>query len=77
VNDTFNIWPHRPEKLEAFLDKVKSIHQNTQFIMEMERNNHLSFLDTDIVMGAEHGEGGMVLEPGYEELLLTGCSAPQ
>jgi hypothetical protein len=34
VDDNFVTWPHRPERLERFLDLVNGFHQNIQFTME-------------------------------------------
>jgi hypothetical protein len=39
VDNTFIIWPHRPDWLRDFLDHLNSVHQNIQFTMEMERDN--------------------------------------
>jgi hypothetical protein len=48
VEDTFVIWPHRPNKLKDFLNHLNSIHQYIQFIMETESEGHLPFCDIDI-----------------------------
>jgi hypothetical protein len=48
IDDMFIIWPHGPCKLGDFIDHLKSVHENIQFTMEMERDDHLPFLDTDI-----------------------------
>jgi retron-type reverse transcriptase len=48
VDDTFVIWPHRPEKLEGFLDHLNDFHRNIQFTMEMENKGYFPFLDIDI-----------------------------
>jgi hypothetical protein len=44
LGDTFVIWPHGSGKLSEFLDHLNSV----QFIMETERNVHLTFFDIDI-----------------------------
>jgi hypothetical protein len=38
VDDTFVIWPHRPEKLEGFLGHLNGLHRNIQFTMETEKD---------------------------------------
>jgi hypothetical protein len=48
MDDTFIIWPHGPGKLLEFLDNINNIHENIQFTVESERDDHLPFLDTDI-----------------------------
>jgi hypothetical protein len=48
VDDTFIIWPHGTKKLERFLDHFSELHRNIQFFIEMERVDHLPFLDIDI-----------------------------
>jgi hypothetical protein len=41
--------PRTPKKLNVIcLVHLNNVHQNIQFTMEMERNDHLSFLSTDI-----------------------------
>jgi hypothetical protein len=42
------IWHHETEKVERFLDSLKGLHSNVQFILEMERDNQFPFLDIDI-----------------------------
>jgi hypothetical protein len=46
-DNTFVIWPHRPDKLKDFLNHLNSIHQCIQFTMETESEGHLPFLDID------------------------------
>ncbi|XP_023708595.1 uncharacterized protein LOC111865094 [Cryptotermes secundus] len=48
VDDTFVIWPHRPDKLRDFLNHLNSIHQSIQFTMETKSEGHLPFLGIDI-----------------------------
>jgi hypothetical protein len=48
VDDTFAIWPHGPDRVRDFLDYLNSVYQNIQLTMEMERDDHLPFLDIDI-----------------------------
>jgi hypothetical protein len=59
VDNTFMIWPHKPEELNDFLN---NIHPNVQFTMHTELNSHLSFLDTDIYRRQD----------GYPSTLFTG-----
>jgi hypothetical protein len=44
----FIIWPQRPRQAEELPWPLKIVHQNIQFTMEMERDTHIPFLDTDI-----------------------------
>jgi hypothetical protein len=44
MDDTFVIWPHRPDKLNDFLNHLNNIYQCIQFTMETERGGHLPFL---------------------------------
>jgi hypothetical protein len=48
VDDTFVIWPHGTGKLTKFLTHLNSINKYTQFTMETDEDNHLTFLDIDI-----------------------------
>jgi hypothetical protein len=48
MDDTFVTWPHGPEKLMGFLEKLKSIHHNIQLTMEMEIHTHHPSLDIDV-----------------------------
>jgi hypothetical protein len=48
VDDTFVIWPHRPDKLKDLLNHLNSIHERIKFTMETESEGHVPFLDIDI-----------------------------
>jgi hypothetical protein len=45
MDDTFVIWPHRPDKLKDFLNHLNSIHKCIQFTMGTKSEGHLLFLD--------------------------------
>jgi hypothetical protein len=54
VNGTFVVWSHGPERLRDFHEELSSVHQNIQFTMETERDDHLHFLDMDIYSRLTH-----------------------
>ncbi|XP_046382357.1 uncharacterized protein LOC124153305 [Ischnura elegans] len=45
VDDTFLIWPHGRESLDAFLNHMNGQHPNISFTMKVEENRRLPFLD--------------------------------
>jgi hypothetical protein len=45
VDDTFVVWPHGEEELHNFLNHLNNIHPNIKFMMEVEQNQSLPFLD--------------------------------
>jgi hypothetical protein len=45
VDDTFIIWPHGREALDGFLDHMNGQNPNIQFMMEIEANNQIPFVD--------------------------------
>ena len=45
VDDTFVIWPHGEEKLDAFLGHINTLHPNITFTLEKEKDNKIAFLD--------------------------------
>jgi hypothetical protein len=45
VDDTFVVWQHGRQNLDAFLDHLNSQHENIKFTMEIEVNGTLPFLD--------------------------------
>jgi hypothetical protein len=49
VDDMFMILPCGPEKLNDFLNHFNSIHPNIKFIMGPEFDDHLPFLDIDVL----------------------------
>lgn len=48
MDDTFVIWPHDQDKLEAFHQHLNSQHPQIEFTMEKEEDNKISFLDVAI-----------------------------
>ena len=47
--DTFSLWPHGPEELSLFLEHINSIRPSIQFIMEIEEDRKIPFLDVLVV----------------------------
>ena len=45
VDDSFVIWPHGPDKLEAFHRHLNSLRESIQLTIEKEENDCLPFLD--------------------------------
>jgi hypothetical protein len=45
VDDAFVIWPHGQEKLTEFLNHLNGRHNNIQFAMEIEEDDHRQFQD--------------------------------
>jgi hypothetical protein len=48
VDDTFVAWLHGKEELQNFLQHPNSIHPNIKFMMEMEHDKSLPFLDVRV-----------------------------
>jgi hypothetical protein len=48
VDDTFVIWQHRRETLDAFLNHLNTRHDDIKFTMEVERDGILPFLDVKV-----------------------------
>ena len=48
VDDTFVIWPHGSDKLEAFHRHLNSLRESIQLTIEKEENNCLPFLDVSV-----------------------------
>jgi hypothetical protein len=70
VDDTFS--PHGPDWLREFLDHLNSVHQNTEFTMQMERDDHLPFLDIDIYGRADGSLANTVYcKPTHTNLYLN------
>ena len=57
VDDTFVVWPHGRDTLEEFVAHLNSIHGNIKFIMEVEKDGKLPFLDV-LVMRKQDGTLG-------------------
>ena len=45
VDDTFILWPHGANDLDAFLNHLNSQHPAIQFMMEKESEEKIPFLD--------------------------------
>ena len=45
VNDVISVWDHGEESLHSFLTHLNTLDPNLQFILELEDNNKLPFLD--------------------------------
>jgi hypothetical protein len=45
VDDTFVVWPHGPARLQTFLHHPNNLRLTVKFIMEVEANNILPFLN--------------------------------
>ena len=63
VDDTFVIWQHGQDKLESFLEHLNSVHDPIKFMMEIEQNGQLPFLD---VLVEKRGE-----QPKTESTFVT------
>lgn len=48
VDDTFVLWSHSDEDLDAFHDHLNSINSSIQFTCEKEKERTLSFLDMEL-----------------------------
>ncbi|GJQ88825.1 hypothetical protein Trydic_g14814 [Trypoxylus dichotomus] len=53
VDDTLVVWPHGRDKLDRFLKHLNGARSNIQFIMQVEYNGVLHFLDV-LVTGTKH-----------------------
>lgn len=49
VDDTFLIWSHGEEKLYEFVTWLNDLHPNVKYIMDLERNSTLAFLDVLVI----------------------------
>jgi hypothetical protein len=45
IENTFMVWPHGVEELQNFLLHPNNLHPNIKFMMEIEKDNKLAFLD--------------------------------
>ena len=48
VDDTFVVWPHGRDALHDFLQHLNEQHPSTKFMMEVEEEGKISFLDVGI-----------------------------
>ncbi|XP_071491792.1 uncharacterized protein [Diadema antillarum] len=53
VDDTFVVWQHGAEEINNFLQHINSQHPTIKFIMEMENQGAIPFLDTKITRAAQ------------------------
>lgn len=63
VDDTFVIWPHGKELLDAFLAHLNSQHRDIKFTMEVESKKQIPFLDILI----QKKEGGRIGHTVYRK----------
>ena len=53
VDDTFVVWPHGTDYLDEFLRHLNSKRSSIQFIMELENEGSITFLDVLVKRGDE------------------------
>jgi hypothetical protein len=71
VDDTFVVWPHGKEELRDFLQHRNSMHPNIKFIMEIEHNKSLLFLDVLVSRKPDRSFGHTVYrKPMHTDLYL-------
>jgi len=81
MDDPFIIWPHGPELLERYLDRLNGLHMNIQFIVETEKDGHFSCHDIDVCRRPDgslchkvywkHTHTNFYLNPGSHPILLA------
>jgi hypothetical protein len=49
VDDTFGVWPHGPSQLQDFLNHLSSLRPSIQFVIEIESENAIAFLDVLVI----------------------------
>lgn len=49
VDDTFVVWPHGLKQLQNFLSQLNSLRPSIQFIMEIESDSVIAFLDVLVI----------------------------
>ncbi|XP_071453466.1 uncharacterized protein [Hetaerina americana] len=75
VDDTFIIWPHGLNTLNAFLEHMNNQHPNIRFTMEIEKNHRRPFLDILIHRKRDGRLGHSVYrKPTHTDLYLNGNS---
>jgi len=57
VDDTFVIWRHGRAELRKFLIFLNNQHSNSRFIMDIEENKKLFFLDVFVIKKADNTLG--------------------
>jgi len=76
MDDTFMVWPHGEEELHDFLIHLNNIHPNIKFMMEVEKNQSLSFLDVLVSRRPDGSLGHTVYrKPTHTDLYLHAKSA--
>ena len=48
VDDTFVVWPHGRDSVQDFLQHINEQHPSIKFMMEVEEDGNISFLDVGI-----------------------------
>ena len=71
VDDTFVIWPHGREKLNAFLQHMNSLHPNISFTMEIEKDHKIAFLDVMIERENNRLKTTVYRKPTHTNLYLN------
>ena len=71
VDDTFVIWPHGREKLNAFLQHINSLHPNISFTMEIEKDHKIAFLDVMIERENNRLKTTVYCKPTHTNLYLN------
>ena len=62
VDDMFVIWPHGPDRLQSFHQRLNKQHPKIQFTVEEEKDDQLPFLDVLVTK-----EGGRLLTSVYRK----------
>jgi hypothetical protein len=76
MDDTFVVWPHGEEELHDFLNHLNNIRPNIKFLMEVEQNQSLPFLDVLVSRRPDSSLGRRVYrKPMHTDLCLHAKSA--
>jgi hypothetical protein len=76
VDDTFVVCPHGEEELHNFLIHLNNIHPNIKFMMEVEKNQSLPFLDVLVSRRPDSSLGHTVYrKPTHTDLYIHAESA--
>jgi hypothetical protein len=71
VTNTFVVWPHGKRVLQEFLKHLNGIHENINFIMKIEENGALPFLDVLVIRRLDGTLGHTVCsKPTHAEFYL-------
>ena len=75
ITVTWIIWPHGMNKLIEFLELLNGIHSNIDFMMEIEKDRHLPFLDIDVFRKLNGSLGHTVYrKPTHNNFYLNSTS---